>query len=134
MKIAIASDDGQTISRHFGRAEHYVVVSLERDSIVGRKSLPKHGQCETPHRHEGRQDPGGRGFGRRAGHSHDLMFENISDCDVVLSRGMGRGAYLGLQSMGIRPILTDIADIETAVQAVMDDTIIDHVDQLHQVR
>ena len=59
------------------------------------------------------------------------MFENIRDCDVVLSRGMGRGAYLGLQSLGIRPILTDIADIETAVQAVLDDTIIDHVDQLH---
>jgi len=131
MKIAIVTDDGETISRHFGRAENYLVVSLEQDSIVGRKSLPKHGSCDTPHRHEGRQDPRGRGFGHRAGHSHDLMFENIGDCDVVLSRGMGRGAYLGLQSLGIRPILTDIADIETAVQAVADDTIIDHVDQLH---
>jgi len=131
MKIAIVSDDGQTISKHFGRAENYVVVSLERGNIVERKSVPKHGLCDTTHRHEGRQDPRGRGFGRRAGQSHDLMFENIRECDVVLSRGMGRGAYLGLQSLGIRPILTNIADIETAVQAVLDDTIIDHVDQLH---
>ena len=131
MKIAIVSDDGQTISSHFGRAENYVVVSLEKDNIVEKKSLPKHGSCDTAHRHQGRQDPRGRGFGHRAEHSHDLMFENIRDCDVVLSRGMGRGAYLGLQSLGIRPILTDITDIETAVQAVLDDTIIDHVDQLH---
>jgi len=131
MKIAIVSDDGQTISRHFGRAEEYVVVSLDRNSIVDKKSLPKRGSCNTSHQHQGHQDPRGRGFGRRAEHSHDLMFENIRDCDVVLSRGMGRGAYLGLQSLGIRPILTDIADIETAIQAVVDDTIVDHVDQLH---
>jgi predicted Fe-Mo cluster-binding NifX family protein len=131
MKIAIVSDDGQTISKHFGRAENYVVVSLEGDGIVERKSLPKQGLCHTAHRHQGRQDPRGRGFGHRAEHSHDLMFENIRDCDVVLSRGMGRGAYQGLQSLGIRPILTDIADIEMAVQAVIDDTIIDHVEQLH---
>lgn len=39
--------------------------------------------------------------------------------------------FPGLQSLGIRPIPTDIADIETAGQAVMDDTIIDHVEQLH---
>jgi len=131
MKIAIVSEDGQTISKHFGRAENYVVVSLDKDNIVERKSLPKQGLCHSPGRHQGRLDPRGRGFGRNAEHSHELMFENIRDCDVVLSRGMGRGAYLGLQSLGIRPILTDIADIETAVQAVMDDTIIDHVDQLH---
>jgi hypothetical protein len=33
--------------------------------------------------------------------------------------------------MGIRPILTDIADIEIAVQAVMDGSIEDHVERLH---
>lgn len=131
MKIAIVSDDGQTISQHFGRAERYIVVSFDQDNAMQRKSLPKQGLRHASHRHQGRQDPRGSGFGRRAGHSHELMFENIRDCDVVLSRGMGRGAYEGLQSLGIRPIVTDIADIETAVQAVMDDTIIDHVDKLH---
>jgi predicted Fe-Mo cluster-binding NifX family protein len=59
------------------------------------------------------------------------MFENISDCQVLLARGMGQGAYLGLQEMGIRPILTEIADIDIAVQAVMDDSIEDHPERLH---
>ena len=59
------------------------------------------------------------------------MIENIRDCDVMLTRGMGRGAYLDLLKSGIRPIVTDIADIETAIQAVMDDTIIDHTENLH---
>jgi predicted Fe-Mo cluster-binding NifX family protein len=135
MKIAIVSDDGQTISQHFGRAEKYIVVSLEQERITERKSLPKQGFCHSSHRHHGRHeyqsDPRGSGFGHRAEHSHELMFENIRDCDILLSRGMGRGAYLDLQSLGIRPIVTDIADIETAIGAVLNDTIIDHVENLH---
>jgi predicted Fe-Mo cluster-binding NifX family protein len=31
MKIAIVSDDGMTISQHFGRATYYVVVSVENN-------------------------------------------------------------------------------------------------------
>ena len=59
------------------------------------------------------------------------MFENIKDCDILVARGMGRGAYNGLQQLGIKPIVTDIADIETAVQAILDDTIINHTEKLH---
>lgn len=59
------------------------------------------------------------------------MFENIKDCDIVLTGGMGRGAYLDLQNLGIKTIVTDIVDIETAVQAIMDDTIINHTEKLH---
>jgi predicted Fe-Mo cluster-binding NifX family protein len=59
------------------------------------------------------------------------MYDDIKDCDILVTRGMGRGAYLDLQQLGIRPILTDIANIEAAIQAVLDDTIIDHVEKLH---
>ncbi len=59
------------------------------------------------------------------------MFENIKDCDVLLTGGMGRGAYLDLQKWGIRPIVTDITDVEKAVQAVLDETIVDHTEKLH---
>ena len=135
MKIAIVSDDGQTISKHFGRAGEYVVFSVEQEKIVDRKSLPKEDFCHSSHRrhgrHQNRQNPGGKGFGNRASSTHYQMFEAIKDCDVVLSRGMGRGAYLDLQSLGIRPIVTDIANIDMAVQAVLDDTVIDHVENLH---
>jgi predicted Fe-Mo cluster-binding NifX family protein len=135
MKIAIVSDDGQTISKHFGRAGEYVVFSVEQEKIVDRKSLPKEDFCHSSHRRQGRHqhrsDPRGKGFGNRSAGTHLQMFEAIKDCDVVLSRGMGRGAYLDLQSLGIRPIVTDIANIDMAVQAVLDDTVIDHVENLH---
>ena len=135
MKIAIASINEQTISAHFGRAEKYIVFSVEDGQIIDRKTLPKLG-----HRHFGPQGSGkhnhdsgtkGSGFGHHANHKHEQMIENIRDCDVVLTGGLGRGAYQNLQKWGIKPIVTDITDIETAVQAVLNDTIIDHTDKLH---
>jgi hypothetical protein len=36
-----------------------------------------------------------------------------------------------LQQNGIRPILTDIADIDTAMEAVIEGSIEDHPERLH---
>lgn len=36
MKIAIASADEQTISKHFGHAEKYVVYSVENGQVIHR--------------------------------------------------------------------------------------------------
>ena len=135
MKIAIVSDDKQTISRHFGRAENYVVISLDQEKIIERKILPKPESCHSTSRRHGKHrhgsDSRGSGFGHQSEHNHEQMFENIKDCDILLTRGMGRGSYLDLQQLGIRPIVTDIPDIDTAIQAILDDTIIDHTDDLH---
>jgi len=43
------------------------------------------------------------------------MAAAISDCDVSLCRGMGWGTYEAMRQYGIRPIVTDIAEIEAAV-------------------
>ena len=135
MKIAIVSDDEQTISQHFGRAEKYIVVSFEQENIIERKSINKPGFCHSSHRHHGRHehrtDSRGSGFGHRSKVSHEQMFEDIKDCDILVSRGVGRGAFLDLHQLGIRPIITDIDDIDTAIQAVMDETIINHLEKLH---
>ena len=135
MKIALVSDDKQTISKHFGRAENYIVISLDQNRITDRKSIPKPDFCHSSGRHRGRHRHNhtsqGKGFGHRSAMNHQQFFSDISDCDILVSRGMGRGAYLDLQQLGIRPIVTDIADIEDAIQAVLDDTIIDHVEKLH---
>jgi predicted Fe-Mo cluster-binding NifX family protein len=44
---------------------------------------------------------------------------------------MGQGAYMGLEQMGVRPILTEIKTIDEAVQAVIDESIEDHPERLH---
>lgn len=134
-KIAAVTDDGKTISPHFGRATMYAVVTVDDDRVIARELRDKAGhrdfQHEGSHEHEHYDDTRGRGFGKHAGEKHRLMFEAIPDCDVVLARGMGQGAYQGLQQKGIQSILTDIVDIDTAVKAVIDSSIENRPERLH---
>jgi len=41
VKIAIVTDDGQSISAHFGRARAYAVITVEDGVVVGREIRPK---------------------------------------------------------------------------------------------
>jgi predicted Fe-Mo cluster-binding NifX family protein len=59
------------------------------------------------------------------------MAETIADCEVLLCRGMGMGAYESMKTRGIRPIVTDIAAIDEAVMAYVRGEIVDQVERLH---
>ena len=131
MKIAIATDDGKTISAHYGRASHYLVVTIEQGKIVSREMRNKfshnHFAGET-HVHEAGQP---HGFDLASQDRHAQMTQPIRDCEAMLCRGMGEGAYESLRSVNIRPILTDIAEADKAVAAYMDGSIVDHTERLH---
>jgi predicted Fe-Mo cluster-binding NifX family protein len=62
---------------------------------------------------------------------HMQMAEAIADCEALLCRGMGMGAYESMKTRGIRPIVTDIASIDEAVMAYSTGNIVDHVNKLH---
>ena len=44
MKIAAVSDDGVTISQHFGRAPFYVIITVEGDKVISKEKREKSGQ------------------------------------------------------------------------------------------
>jgi predicted Fe-Mo cluster-binding NifX family protein len=134
MKIAAVSEDGVTISQHFGRAPYYVVLTVEDGKIVSREQREKLG-----HAHFSAEGHGDHGVGPHQGHGfdsvsqdrHARMAASIADCSVLLTRGMGAGAAQSLEGAGIRPILTDIPGIDDAVRAYLDGTIVDHKERLH---
>ena len=131
MKIAFATDDGKTISNHFGRASHYLVVTIEDGKDIRhemRDKLSHQHFANEPHTHEVGQP---HGFDPASQDRHVRMAEAIRDCDAMLCRGMGRGVYESMCSLNIRPILTDIADIEEAVKAYVDGSVTDHTELLH---
>jgi predicted Fe-Mo cluster-binding NifX family protein len=133
MKIAAITEDGQTISQHFGRAPHYLVVTVTDGRIVDRELRDKlgheHFQGE-PHGPEA--DSGGRhGFGTESDSRHARMAQAITDCEALLCRGMGAGAYESMKARNIRPVVTDIPGIDEAVMAYVNGEIVDHVDKLH---
>jgi predicted Fe-Mo cluster-binding NifX family protein len=131
MKIAAITDDGKTISQHFGRAPYYLVLTIDDKKIVDSEMRNKlgHTQFHEAGHHESEGER--HGFGPEADNRHGRMAEAISDCEALLCRGMGMGAYESMKARNIRPVVTDIADIEEAVFAYIDGQIVDHVEKLH---
>ena len=130
MKIAVVSNDGEIISAHFGRAQYYVVITVEDGQITGRelREKPVHSHRHGEHHHH---EEHGHGTGPGAEERHAGMIEVIRDCDVLVARGMGMGAYENLKQAGIRPILTDIRTVDEAVQAFLDGKLEDRPERLH---
>jgi predicted Fe-Mo cluster-binding NifX family protein len=132
MKIAVITDDGKTISQHFGRAAYYLVVTVANGQIANRELREKLGHAhfsDQPHHEEPAGQP--HGMDPFSHNKHIQMSEAIKDCQALLCRGMGRGAYESMRTMGIRPVVTDIISIDDAVMAYIQGNIVDQVDRLH---
>ncbi len=132
MKIAAVSDDGTSISQHFGRAAYYVVVTVENNQITARETRAKLGHAQFGgETHAEGSDPRGHGYDAAAQSRHARMAGAIADCQVLLAGGMGAGAYDSMRAANIRPIITDIPTIDEAVKAYLAGTLVDHVEFLH---
>ncbi|MFH1524766.1 MAG: NifB/NifX family molybdenum-iron cluster-binding protein [Chloroflexota bacterium] len=132
MKIAAITDDGKTISQHFGRAQYYLVATVENGQIVSREMREKLGHTQfatQPHPEEVPGQP--HGMDTASHNKHLQMAEAIADCEALLCRGMGMGAYESMKTRGIRPVVTDIVTVDEAVMAYATGSIVDLTDRLH---
>lgn len=130
-KIAFVTDDGQTISKHFGRAPYYQVLTVEGERVLAGEQRAKPGhqtfaQGGRAHSHEHEH-----GFGAAAQDKHNRMIDVIADCEALIAGGMGRGAYLSLQEAGITAIITDLDDIGEAAAAYLRGELENRLDKLH---
>jgi predicted Fe-Mo cluster-binding NifX family protein len=130
VKIAIVTDDGRTVSSHFGRAVHYAVLTVEDGVVVARELRDKFSPHGMHVSHDESAD-GVHGTDPASQARHDQMAAAVADCAAVLCRGMGQGAYQRLAANGIRPIVTDIEDIDLAAIECAAGRIIDHPEKLH---
>lgn len=98
MKIVVPSDDGKTISHHFGRTKGFVIIELEKESNEI-KNREYRTNTFTGH---------ARGVERKHGEGHHRAIrEGIGDCDVVIANSMGSGVYEDLKSAGMKIFITD---------------------------
>ena len=131
MKIAAVSDDGVTISQHFGRAPLYVVVTVEDDKIVDKETRDKSGHHTFAAHHPDTAPGEHHGYDASSQVRHASMAESISDCHVLLAGGMGWGAYESLKSYDIEPIVTDVQNIDEAMQRYLDGKLKNLMERLH---
>lgn len=132
IRIAFVTDDGTTISAHFGRARYYEVVRVENGVVTDRERREKAGhhtfaQNEQPHDH----GTGQHGFDDASRDKHATMVTPIKDCQMMVARGMGAGAFQHITEAQIVPVLTAHATIDEAVKEIISGTITNHTERLH---
>jgi len=132
MKIATITDDGKTISQHFGRAPYFLVLTIEEGKVVNREMRDKMGHTHfSTESHAEESQGAGHGMDSASHNKHVGIAETIADCQAVLCGGMGMGAYESMRKLNIQPIVTDLRDIDAAVQAYIDGKLVDHTELLH---
>ncbi len=111
MKIAVASEDGVSISHHFGRSRSFLVFETQDKQIVGQSlrentfTAHARGECQEaqPHDHH---------------HGHEAIIGALHDCQVILCYGMGWRAAEDLKHNGIQAFV--VQGETTPQQAVVD--------------
>ena len=130
MKIAVVTEDEKTISQHFGMAPLYMVLTVEDGKITGKEKRAKmgHGQFGGQH---GAHPAGPHGFDAASQNRHAGMAEAIKDCQVLITGGMGMGAYYSLKDYKIEPVITDVRNIEDAVKQYIEGKLPNQTERLH---
>lgn len=132
MKIAAITEDGTTISQHFGRAPLYAVLTVEEGKVVKRETRAKAGHHTFAANQHPETAPGERhGYDAGSQVRHASMAGTIDDCQVLLAGGMGWGAYESLQSYNIQPVVTNVESIEEAVRLYLEGNLPNLMERLH---
>lgn len=119
-KIAFPTDDGETISRHFGQARYFKVVML-LDRRIGASEL----RDKANHRH-------GQHTETEVTHPGQLMVETVADCQAVISGGMGTPMLARLEAAGLNVYLTSETSIGEAAKAFLEGTLKHEPGLVHQ--
>ena len=99
-RIAIPSDDRQTIAPHFGRAGGFLVFDFDGTALTADyRLMPELGRES---RHEG-------------------IVNALRDCDVVIAGGMGGGMMSALYAAGIEVAISTVADARKAAEMLVAD-------------
>ena len=127
LKVGVATDDGQTVSAHFGRAQYYLVYDIVDGRVRGKETRAKasHHQPGLEPRAEGHH------HGQAEASLHANMLSNVRDCEALIAGGMGWGMYEAIKQTGMKPYLTDMASADQAVEAYIKGNLDDHAERAH---
>ena len=131
MKIAIITEDGTTVSQHFGRAPYYLVLTVEDGKMVSKEKRNKAGHHTFAAHHPESEPEERHGYGAGAQTRHASMAEAIGDCQVLLAGGMGWGAYESMKERSIETIVTDVESIDEAVSLYLSGKLPNLMERLH---
>jgi predicted Fe-Mo cluster-binding NifX family protein len=116
MRVAVASDDGKKIARHFGRTRGFLVYDVERSEIRSRRY-----RKNTFTGHAKDVEPEGDSVD-----CHSAIIAALKDCEAVISHGMGIRIYEDLRNAGIIAYVVDETDADAALSLYLRNALTDH--------
>ena len=118
MKIAVASDDRVRIASHFGRTRGFLIFDVKDGSVNDKAYIENnftgHAQGQAHHHGHGHDHESDHGHGHH--HSHRGILSALNDCEVVISRGMGRRLLDDFTAAGKNVFITWTDDADEAVE------------------
>ena len=113
MKIAVPTNDGATISEHFGRSANFLIFEIENGQIKSRELKTNgmehsHAQGACDH-HSAESKP----------HSHAGILAALEGCGLVICAGMGQRAAEALRNCGTQIVVAPPASAEETVVAYL---------------
>lgn len=117
MKIAVATDNGLTLTGHVGRCEMFVVFETIKDKILNSE---KRMNNFTLHRIEGHNHTHSSTGKNHHIKSHSRLVSGLQDCSYLICSSCGPGLVSDLMSSGIRIILTEEMETEKAVKLLIE--------------
>ncbi len=132
MKIAVVTNDGKTVSQHFGRSRYYRIATVKDNVVVAEEIrergtghfAPQQNNANNNHNTSHQEENGRHGYGAESESKHAMMAQEISDCNVLVAGGMGSGAYENFKSAGLNVILTDLNSIDEVFTKYIDGSIV----------
>jgi predicted Fe-Mo cluster-binding NifX family protein len=100
MRIALPTNDGTSVSPHFGRSAGFLVFDIEEGQIQKREMI------RNPSCHSHEEGACDRGSGEsESSHSHAGILSALAGCNVVICAGMGWRAAEALKSAGVAEVV-----------------------------
>jgi len=122
MKIAAVTENGNTLSQHFGRAPMFVVAKVENGKIASKEKRIRASDniCACHHDSESGCHDESHGQDPQSQAKHESMADSLADCQVLIAGGMGYGAYQSLTDRGIETFVTDVDNIDEAFKLYLE--------------
>lgn len=133
MNVAIATNDGDYVNRHFGRSDYFKIYHIENNQIVQVEMRPRNNSCCSTNSgdcHQKQESHSGCGCRDNAEKKQEEMASEISDCDTIIAGGMGKNSYESLKAQGFDGVLTKYSWTEEAITAFMENKIENYAQQL----
>jgi predicted Fe-Mo cluster-binding NifX family protein len=130
MKVAVVSDNGTSLSQHFGRALYYVVHTVENGKVTGKEKRARSAQnlCAC-HHDESAGCHSNHGLDTESQNKHTSMADSLADCQTLIAGGMGYGAYQALKSRNIDTVVTDVEGIDEAVKLYLNGKLVNLMEE-----